>query len=611
MAKIPEVLAYLNDRCTTGVASGCADGTGLTAIHKYIFNHKKNLPKAEMAKALSIFYANEKNIIDIWDSLSECERDFINYIVQYEGNEYLITTIEYAKKHKFGLEYDTTWGYKKSLMYDYMYSHLKFLHLLKRNIPNTKCVIFFPSGKDMPSFVLEALKKVVEPLKFEYREYIQSKNDYIICREGRIGDFGAIARVVASERLKAKPGTFDISKAKLAKLSEIIGFEDVCDKDGKVCAPKEAKRNNDFKVAQPLFVLAANSGLLDIDSEGYVSPGKKSSELLSLTSRELAKKLFDDYCAENKIYELHYITYITVYDGDWWIRWHECRKPIIDLLKNCPVEKFVKFEDLDKYARIFCGNFFRRLVNCAVIVKGYNFGYDHYGGYAPDWDECESQIIRLILSFLSAMGMVDIAYTENIPRIKYSDDDYCVGIAGFRITKLGAWILGITDKYEAIEPERTINNEGSLVVLPDYSVIISGLKCRVEHETYFSKFLTKTSVDENAAIYRIDFQSVIRAYDSNITPQKIKASLKKASGKPLPDNVERFLDDCHMKVGRVKIHTLTLIETDDILLLEEIKHIKGIGDIITGDLYHAVAIDKSGQKRAKALIEKNGWLVKI
>ena len=554
MAKITEIEKieeYLS-ACTIGKASDGADGTGLNTVHQRIFNHKSNITKTQAVNDLAEFYANEQNVIDIFYGLSECERDFVSYIVQYDGNEFLPATVEYAKKYNFALEYTTKWGYKKNLLDDYKYSKLKFLSLLNQRFPGTKSVVLFPSGKDMPTFVFKILKKIIEPMKFEYGEYVPQKNDYIICRENKIGDFAALVRLAGSESFKVKEDTFDLTKAKLAKIAEIPGFEEVCDNNGKFCTPKEAKRGNDFKVAQSVFVLAANSGLLDIDGGGNVSPGKNSLEMLSLPRHELAKRLFEDYMKENRIYELHYIMYVTTYDGDASIKWHNCRKPIIDLLKNCPTEKFIRFEDFDKYAKIFCGNFFRKLLWCAAMIKGYSRpDYYGYGKHEPDWDECEAQIIRLILSFLSAVGMVDIAYTENIPRIKYADDDYCVGISGFRITKLGAWILGITDKYEASETAEIQNDEGELLVQPDYSVIISGLKPRIEHESYLSKFLTKISQDDNAAVYRLDFQSAIRAFDIGITPQKIKAYLKKAGSKPLPENVERSLDDWQTKIGRV------------------------------------------------------------
>ncbi|MDR2707346.1 MAG: helicase-associated domain-containing protein [Nitrososphaerota archaeon] len=609
MAEVAKLAEYLNT-CSIGTPYGFADGTGLTELHKRIFKNKTPVMKKDMVYNLFRFYVKEQNIIEIWNGLSECEKDFIRYIVQC-GGEHLPTTILYAKKYNLKLEYVAPGGYKKSITSTFDYMYLKFLHLLTWNFPDTKTVVFFPGG-NMPLIVLKALRKLVGPIKFECKEYIPTKTDCIISRENRISDFATLVKLVIGEPLKVKPATFELTPAKLAKIVELIGFEEVCDMEGNFCSPKEAKRSKDFKVAHPLFVLSVNSGLLDIDNEELVCSGKNVSKLLSVSPNVLAKQLFDDYIKENSIQELQHITHIAVRDGYWKIEWDKCRKTIIDLLKNCPVEKFLKYEDFDNHTKMFYGNFFRRTYHRKVVVKGYKFN-DYYDAmyYEPEWSECESQIIRLILSFLSAMGLVDIAYTENVARIKYANDDFCVGIAGFRITKLGAWVFGLTDKYQTTKTVNTLNDQGQLLVLPEYSVIISGLNCRIEHETFFSKFLTKVSVDGNAAVYKLDFQSIIRAYNLNITPQKIKKALQKASNKPLPDNIIRSLDDWQLKIGRVKIHTLTILETDDALLLEEIKHMKGFDRMIINELHHAIAIDSEQQKKAKALIEKNGWPVKI
>lgn len=623
-----DIAEYLRTHCALDVAKGCAKGTGLAPIYRNACGARAKDTREQMIKALAAFYADTRNIMNIWNKLSLCERDFVSYIVRNGGIEYDPTTIDYAKKYNLPLKYEDRWGNMESIMSPYS-THLRFLHILTRNIPRTKTVLFFPSGQDMPPFIFDVLKEVVKPIEFVHKEYVPDKNNRIICRESRIGDFAALVSLAASERMKVKEGTYDITKAKLAKISEMIGFEEVCERDGLFCTPKVAKRNNDFKVAQPLFVLAANSGLLDIDENGFVLPGKKSSELLFLPGSKLIKRLFNDYCGENRIYELHYISHLRS-QSEWWIKWHEFRKRIMALLRNCPIGKFVKFEDFDAYAKLSCGDCFKRLAEHTVMVKVNTHQHYSYYDHDPDWNECESSIIGLILSFLSALGMVDIAYAEEISSAAdeenfYEDDFYrnvhralfensreedCrIGIAGFRITKLGAWVLGMTDKYEAAETEGVLKDEGGLVVLPDYSVIISGFKCRVEQEVYFSGFLTRVSLDDNAAVYKLDFKSILRAYNIAVTPKDIKARLIKVSDKPLPDNVARSLDDWQMKVGRVKIRTVTVVETDDALLLEEIKHIKGMGDIVAGDLRHAAAIDGDKQKKVKALIEKNGWLV--
>jgi hypothetical protein len=610
MGKKREIVTYLKN-CSMFVARGCVAGTGLTAIHKRIFNHMKNVATADIVRELSEFYAYEKNILDIWNALSVCEQDFITYIVQYGGIEYFPTTLEYAKKHNFVVEYKTSYGYTRSIFESYEYAYLKFLHLLHRHIPTTKAVLLFPSGKDMPPFILKTLQTVIKPMEWKYEEYVPLKTDFIICRENRLGDFASLVRFISTEQIKVAVETFDLTKAKIVKLSETIGFEEVCDRNGKFCALREAKRSSNFKVAPLLFALAINSKLVEVDSEGNVLPGKQSADLFIKLPQEFAKRLFDDYAKENGIREFNYVPYIKVYGGEGWVKWDNCRKLVFELLKSCPMGVFVKFKDFNKYANIFLGDIFRQVINCSILIKEANFSYTPWGNYRPDWDECEAQLIRIILSFLSTIGIIDIAYTQNIPRVKYSYDDFYVGIAGFRITKLGAWILGMVDKYDGTAEVITQNAVGELLVLPDYSIVISGLKCRIEHEAFLSQFLTKISSDENAAIYKLDFKSIVRAYGNEITPLKIKKYLKNASNKPLPVNVERILSDWQTKVGRVKIREVTVLETDDALLLEEIKHIKAMKDIIIDELPHAVILTNDNKKKAKTLIEKNGWLVKI
>ena len=87
--------------------------------------------------------------------------------------------------------------------------------------------------------------------------------------------------------------------------------------------------------------------------------------------------------------------------------------------------------------------------------------------------------------------------------------------------------------------------------------------------------------------------------------------LKKECGVKFPENVERSLDDWQAKIGRVWIRSLTVLETDDPLLLEEIKHIKGMDKIVIENLSNAVAINSNQIKKAKTIIEKNGWPVVI
>ncbi|MCL2301077.1 MAG: helicase-associated domain-containing protein [Firmicutes bacterium] len=609
---------------TAATAQGCAEGTGLTKLHQQVYGHKSNVAKARAAQELAAFYTDEQNILDIWNGgsdallpmpgLNEAEKKFIALSVQYGGREFKPSSKKLAAELGLAFEKDKrsaySWSYSRDPFdssYNYGQFYLAFLHLLVQYNPNTKAVLLFPGGKQMPSFVLEALKPLIPPFEYEYSAYCPGKNDYLICREDRLSDFAAVVRFAGSEALKVKQYSFDLTKAKLARMAADIGFEEVCDGGGTFCAPKEAKRVNDFKIAGPLFALCANSGLVDIAKDGEAKPGARVLHLLAKPTHMLAKQLFEDYIRKNNIYETHYITYISVYDGERWVKWQECREPIITLLKTCPAGAWVDFSDFEKYAAVFHGDFFRKLLQCSVFVQGYP---GVYGSYTPDWDECDAWVIRTILTFLGTIGVLDLAYSEKVPRFKEVDDDTCVALTGFRITPLGAWLLGMRGTYEAKQPQAALADEGGLIAQPDHTVLITGMKARIEHEPSLSKYLTKVSSDERAVVYKLDFSSIVRAFNQGVTPKDVQTYLQKASAKPLPANVIRSLEDWQAKAGRVRIRTVTLLEADDALLLQELIHLKGVGACLEGELTHAAVIAPTADRaQIKAAAEKNGWLV--
>ncbi|MDO4546522.1 MAG: helicase-associated domain-containing protein [Clostridia bacterium] len=611
---------WLSDNCTLTPASRCAKNTGLNDIHKIIFNHKNSITKAKAVRDLARFYSDKNNIIDLWEGskpgiipgsgLREEEKAFISAMVRLGGKESLLLSKSIAD------EYGIVYAREKANRWDsdnpfsgYGY-HLAFLHVILKHHPSTKLPVFFPGGRIMPPFVLEVLEPIIPRLEFKGRDYAPGSDERVISRENRIVDFTSIVRFFTSEEAKVKSGTCDITKAKLAKLASQLGVDEICDVGGKFSTPKQATRINDFKVTLPLFLLSMNAGILEADSNNRICPGKNASLTFSLEPHMLARRLFDDYISSRSICETHYLTHIMIRCGDKYVNWPQCRKPIIDMLKNCPVDKWIDFEDFRKHMLLYSEDFFRDVLDDTVYLQGVN-SVDYYGSYNPDWDECDVQIIRLVLSFMGALGMLDIAYREDVTRFELVRDDRCIGIGGFRITPLGAWILGLADDYDAKSPVVS-SDEGGLLVQPDYTIVLSGMQTRIVHEPFLSGFLTKVSNDQNIAMYKIDFNSIIRAYNKldRIEPMRIMSYLREASSRELPENVVRSFNDWQAKVGRVKIRTVTLLETDNELLLQELIHARGMDKYIASEIQYAAEIksqqDCSGVKK---IAENNGWLV--
>jgi hypothetical protein len=359
-------------------------------------------------------------------------------------------------------------------------------------------------------------------------------------------------------------------------------------------------------------VLAANSGLVLIDAaDNSVKPNKVAPKMLELPEHEFAKRVYNDYMSKNNIYETHYITYIRLFDGEGWVPWHECRKEVVDLLKTCPVGKFVQYADFQKYMEIFHKKFFRKHINRAVYLQGYDFGDDYYGGYNPDWYECDDRIIQTILEFLGVIGVIDIAYKERVPWIRCAGGDFYIGVAGFNITPLGAWLLGLHKEYAA--PKKA-NAEGTntgvgLTVNDDNTVVITGLKERIKHEIYLSRFLTKIESDENNAVYLVDFPAIVKAYDMGVEPREVYNYLERESKTPMPKNLSYNFRKWQMQVGRLKIRTVTILESDDEDLLTDFLENRTIHNQTVEAVKNAVIINDGSKKKVKAALNKEEWLV--
>jgi hypothetical protein len=224
-------------------------------------------------------------------------------------------------------------------------------------------------------------------------------------------------------------------------------------------------------------------------------------------------------------------------------------------------------------------------------------GNDHY---CAGWDEYEHSLISTVLSFFGALGIIDIAWGENA---KYYDDKRKLRPVAFRINALGAYVLGLSPEYKAKVP-REDKNQGGFTVLPDHTIVVSDSSDRLKHEMYFERLFTKVSETKETTIYRLDFDTIVRTTDMGKSVDYIRKYLA-YSDKPLPDNVSRALDDWEKQVGRIRLRKVTILECDDVALLEEVIRYKGMGDLVHDKVASAVVVDAEKTRSIKRLIEKN------
>ena len=168
-------------------------------------------------------------------------------------------------------------------------------------------------------------------------------------------------------------------------------------------------------------------------------------------------------------------------------------------------------------------------------------------------------------------------------------------------TALGSFILGVSNDYDH-SPEESPEDSG-FTVQPDFEIIIPEGNNNHIHKLFFDRFAEKMA-DDRAAVYKLSFKSMIAALDNGIKIKEIIEYLDNYSNRPVPDNVRITLQSWNLSSQKIKIRTVTLIETDSEYLLAELKSYKTIIKYILKELTNVCEIDVNDANKIKREIEK-------
>lgn len=258
-----------------------------------------------------------------------------------------------------------------------------------------------------------------------------------------------------------------------------------------------------------------------------------------------------------------------------------------------PIDKWIDREQLLKFIKKLDRNFLRKIVGTIYTY----YEYEHY--YYPDqnsWEEEEGRFIDVVLmEYLASMGIVDLLISED-----YNDDDIeYFKVEYFKVTQLGAHILGINDDYKI----ENIEDETGIIIQPNYEIIVQEGAMKDVHCIYLDKFAEELS-EETVSIYKISFKAMVTALDNKISIEEIIDYFEEYSQNKIPDNVLMSLNEWKEKSKKIKIRTVTIVETDDKYLLEELKNYKEIKKDTLSELPYAFEIDSKATNKVKRNIEK-------
>ena len=173
------------------------------------------------------------------------------------------------------------------------------------------------------------------------------------------------------------------------------------------------------------------------------------------------------------------------------------RAVIVDALKECPVGSWVKADELFRHMRAAGFDFEVTRDPWELYIEEQEYGSLGYEGFGK-WSILQGRYaLCFLFEYTATLGVIDVAYVPPAgARQDYGDlwgaDDYEFfsrydGLLYLRLTPLGAYCLGLTDKYV---PTR-VTARSTISVLPSLKVNVTGEPLLPEEmlllETYAEK----------------------------------------------------------------------------------------------------------------------------
>jgi hypothetical protein len=220
------------------------------------------------------------------------------------------------------------------------------------------------------------------------------------------------------------------------------------------------------------------------------------------------------------------------------------RSPIVAALNDCPVGEWVKYTEFCRYIQA-AG--YELIVARSLDNLTINGSSNEY--YETVFSLVEARYLSCFLfEYAATLGLVDISFlhpddghinfNKGENRNYYSNDTEAMssydGLAYFRLTPLGAYILGKTDRYiPAVLPQKQ-----NLRILPNLEVVAIEELSRADRLNLDSYLQTVSD-----SVWKLDSVKLLNAISQGRNVNDLQAFLVANSGAALPQTVTQFLAD--------------------------------------------------------------------
>ncbi|MYB35216.1 MAG: hypothetical protein F4X92_08900 [Gammaproteobacteria bacterium] len=219
------------------------------------------------------------------------------------------------------------------------------------------------------------------------------------------------------------------------------------------------------------------------------------------------------------------------------------RRPVVsEALGQCPVDQWVRFDEFSRFMQADGYGFEITRNPWLLYISDAEYGSLGYSGH-DEWHILQGRYIRcLLFEYAATLGLIDVAYVHP----DNARDDFhgfwaaeemrflsrYDGLEYFRLNPLGAYCLGLADKYES---------KLSLDTTPVQ--VFSDLRICAEKplSTQESLLLETWANVEAEGVWRLDRTKSVIAVENGQGIGDLRLFLEDRDQQPLPEKVEGFL----------------------------------------------------------------------
>ncbi len=538
------------------------------------------LDKTAIVGILDEYLQDENTIGNIWNGLSPFEREYLDEFLKYDESP------EYEKMKSMYQKY----GIKRS------YSRKPWEE-------QSKMGLFF-IGEFVPPQIKRALKKYLTPIIVKYdtleQPPVEKNNRLNVIGDSFASDFCSVINLANSVKLASTKQKRLPTKSAAVKIDSVLFNKDfVFEEIGGINDIRGVESTNRI---YGIYMLLEESGLLEADGNVINVTGKVGT-FLSMRLEDKCKYLFKHYLKSRRIYELERIVeseYKTENKGNM----TECRNVIMKHLKRCPVGMWVSVKQFIDYIKIADKKF---LMDQVKYISHYSEKHRIYVEPWVDWEEVEGRFIEVVIQeYLSVLGIVDTVIYEAEGGSSDYDEMPFFRVEYFRITPLGAFVLGISKEYSSEEQV----TESGFTVEDGFQIKVTDELSNQVHKLFFERFASKEEYPQYC-IYKISFGAIVKALDKGITIESIIEYIRSHSFNGIPSELATVMLKWKKDSDKVVIKNITIVQTENRELLEELQKGLNIKKYIVNDLSGAFEINPDSASKVKREIEKNEYYCRL